>query len=582
MHASLKLFRTAVRIKKSASTRPSPVVDVPKMAQFEDSFVEELLRSEKVSIESFDFWKEACFVPPETVTNSKRKFVKQMTEEVVYSNVDVKTAQTLMLHEDRFDDNQGDESDSDIEDDDEDEEDFTEEISAPNPKNLPPSPLRETSSSVFWSEFSSPPPPLVRIHDTLVPSHFKSALSEYQLAKTDSLLIDESYKRIIKISGADRDLVCDHFLTSPVKKLKLGETRFTCVVDSKGCLLDIGTVLKLSDEILLVLDGHSFDSVSDYLSQYVKFCSESGFQVNFSALDTSDGAILSFYGPKSKDKVQEIFKDFHATGLDETEKPTRDLIFEMPKELALELKDSGGDRNSLILMRNPFLSSYSVIVLSEINSMLEKFLNFAKPGGVYAYDMLRMEEGLPRSGIDTNSRLSPVKASLVFSIDQEKLRKKLLLGHKELLGQLAKPPSQKRVGVVLSSYAHAGCSILSAPERRMIGVLTSCAWSPALKKRVCQGYVKPEYAKCQKPVFISVPLDLPGNLTKTETERFERQGIKRGKFRKLVASYISPFPVTSDNPSNVVPFLGKGTKPRRANPTVEMKREEGRFRKLGI
>jgi glycine cleavage system aminomethyltransferase T len=190
-----------------------------------------------------------------------------------------------------------------------------------------------------------------------------------------------------------------------------------------------------------------------------------------------------------------------------------------------------------------------------------------------------MERGFPRPGVDVTSLTTPVKGALIWTLDQEKLRDRKLFGWKQISGQLAKAPSHRRVGFVADEYVHAGCRIVSSPHRRLIGEVTSCAWSPILKKRLCQGFIKPEYAKLGKDFFVSVPFDLPEDITKDVRARFLRQGMQRRKFRRLVTCRVVAFPVEDVAEPGSVSEATKVKRSRRVNPTVGMKRQEGRERK---
>ena len=97
-----------------------------------------------------------------------------------------------------------------------------------------------------------------------------------------------------------------------------------------------------------------------------------------------------------------------------------------------------------------------------------------------------------------------MRASLAWTLDQKKMRHHLLFGWKTLFAELAQGPVVKRVGVVLPQGGHAGCRVLSNPERRPIGEISSTAWSPALQRRIGMAYVKPEFAK--HDLHVQVPL----------------------------------------------------------------------------
>ncbi|KAF4666377.1 hypothetical protein FOL47_004113 [Perkinsus chesapeaki] len=171
------------------------------------------------------------------------------------------------------------------------------------------------------------------------------------------------------------------------------------------------------------------------------------------------------------------------------------------------------------------------------------------PAGVLAVDMLRNEAGLPRPGVDVTPLTSPIKASLAWTIDQHKLRLHTIFGWKQLFAQLGGGPRFVRTGIILQSYAHAGCRLLSTPHRRPVGEITSCTWSPDLKARICQAYIKPEFTKPGKcscrNLLASVPYNLPDDMKYSKKKRLLSQGIFRGRYRRLTAARVYGLPFVS-------------------------------------
>eukprot|EP00933_Yihiella_yeosuensis_P078061 TRINITY_DN8915_c0_g2_i1.p1 TRINITY_DN8915_c0_g2~~TRINITY_DN8915_c0_g2_i1.p1 ORF type:complete len:247 (-),score=23.02 TRINITY_DN8915_c0_g2_i1:96-836(-) len=163
--------------------------------------------------------------------------------------------------------------------------------------------------------------------------------------------------------------------------------------------------------------------------------------------------------------------------------------------------------------------------------------------------MLRMEAGLPRVGADIPSgKITPIRASLSWMLDQSKMRSHLMFGWQKLFFQLAKGPQFRRVGLLIDGPGHAGCRLLSNPNRQPIGEIASSAWSPALQCRVAQAYVRPEYAKSNKHVLVTVPYNLPvQKMRKRAIKHWMRSGALRSAYRRLVAACVVPMPFVPHN-----------------------------------
>mmetsp|Transcript_39808 Transcript_39808/g.113517 ORF Transcript_39808/g.113517 Transcript_39808/m.113517 type:complete len:355 (+) Transcript_39808:510-1574(+) len=169
------------------------------------------------------------------------------------------------------------------------------------------------------------------------------------------------------------------------------------------------------------------------------------------------------------------------------------------------------------------------------------------PAGLFTLDMLRMEAGLPRAGVDITPLVTPVHASLTWLLDQDKMRRHMMFGWEKLFVQLAKGPTYRRVGFLADRHVFAGCGILSNPHRRPIGEVTSAVWSPVLKRRIAMGFIKPEYARHGLDVLVRVPVDVPSDTPKHTKMRW----LSGRCSRKLVAGKVVRLPfVTHNYPKN--------------------------------
>lgn len=370
----------------------------------------------------------------------------------------------------------------------------------------------------------------VEMYGQLVPSVVgSSSLEEYRLAKSELIAFDESYRQVLSLKGQDSLFVLDHFATAAVRALNAGDAMETCLVDSKGYVMTTGLVLRRSAfEYVLVLAGNSKDRIFRYLSQYVVYSRQCGMSVSMEpALDLD---VYSMYGPEVG-KSHLIDNDKIFFSLNGELLPDARFVQYMPTMSFLSLQEGG------ILIKH---FNHLLLIMRKEHVLPSGLLpkNF---GGVYALDMLRMEAGAVRPDTDCPSAsCSPIKASLAHLVDQKKVREKLLFGHERISADLLKGTSHKRVLIIASQYVYGGCKILSAPHRHVVGETTSCSWNPELKKRVCQAYVKPEFAAPNNPLFVNVPFAIPERIEYRFKRRIVRQGAFRSSFRKLVPALVSP------------------------------------------
>ena len=399
--------------------------------------------------------------------------------------------------------------------------------------------------SVMTRDFVSQSLSMVDIHNTSVPAVVRGTLTEYKAAKTDSIIFDVSYKRKFNISGSDAVLAMDHFISAPVRNLAIGDATHACILDTKGYIMSLCLVSRLAaGAYSVVIDGNNTDSVFRYMAQYIVYSRQSGLDVSLQAIAT--GGTFIMYGPNTLKKLRDAIDEKLFLGSD-LPLPSTDHILGMPPMCTITTDFFHLTR----LSKDRFLVS----LVGDETKGKEFLAKLAPFGGAYALDMLRMESGDTRPGIDIPASSTPVCASLSHLVDQRKVREKILFGHERIAKELLKQPSYKRVGIVASKYTYAGCRILSAPHRFPIGEITSCTWSPTLNKRVCQAYVKPDFAIERNPVLINLPHEIPDSIDYRFRRRIVKQGNLQSVFRRLIPGTVIKFPIEDEKLENGDPWL---------------------------
>ncbi|MDR2621807.1 MAG: glycine cleavage system aminomethyltransferase GcvT [Dysgonamonadaceae bacterium] len=126
-----------------------------------------------------------------------------------------------------------------------------------------------------------------------------------------------------------------------------------------------------------------------------------------------------------------------------------------------------------------------------------------KPVGLGARDTLRLEAGFPLYGNELDDTTSPLQAGLgwitKFTEGNHFISRPILEAQK------AQGLTRKLVGfeMVEKGIARHGYEIVNAAGE-IIGNVTSGSISPATKKAIGMGYVKPEYAALSTSIFIRI------------------------------------------------------------------------------
>ena len=122
-----------------------------------------------------------------------------------------------------------------------------------------------------------------------------------------------------------------------------------------------------------------------------------------------------------------------------------------------------------------------------------------KPIGLGARDSLRLEAGLCLYGHDLTTEISPIEASLIWSISKSRRvdgsNAGGFIGSNVIFNQITNGVSRKRVGLkVLSKMPVREGAELMTEAGEKIGVVTSGGFSPCLQAPIAMGYVSIENA----------------------------------------------------------------------------------------
>lgn len=439
----------------------------------------------------------------------------------------------------------------------------------------PMQPVRNTALGPLWASLGASwiehnhtalpsdfPEPDVHVAGTEAsePGHVRrvgATLSAYQHTRQAASLFDVSHKVGVRVVGADREFVADHFLTCSLSKMRTGDVQYACVLDTKGLVLDDALVYVANDAIEILTSGCHSRQLVDYIGQFVVHVRRSGADV---ALQRSQKVVtLALQGPKACEALcRALGSQPGGEGALRLKRAADDTFIstsvlpKMPYMSFVELV--GGewaDASAGILLRAGSTGEDGFEIVAQpganIEWLAESLLSQAplvRPAGLYCMDMLRMEAGMLRVGADILSgRVTPIRASLAWTLDQGKMRSHLMFGWYKLFKQLAAGPRFRIVGLLVDGRAHAGCMLMCNPGRQFVGTITSTAWSPALKSRVAIASVKPEYAKSGTHLLVTVPFNLPRHRMRgKDAKKWLRQGPMRSGYRQLVPACVMALP----------------------------------------
>lgn len=334
---------------------------------------------------------------------------------------------------------------------------------------------------------------------------------EYYAIRNACVLLDVSPLCKYRIKGADALKFLNRLVTRDVSKISVGGMLYTPWCDSRGKILDDGTVA------MLAADEYRLTSAEPNM----RWLQDNAVGMHVEITDVSDQiAAMSLQGPKSRDLLMTLcdaplggvkYYEFVNTKIDGTDVMisrtgyTGDLGFELWVDATKAEK------------------VWDAVVKAGKSFALQ-------PAGIWALDVSRIEAGLIMLDIDytpankamTDAQTStPIELGLNWAISWKKGN---FIGRKALLAEKENGSTIQFVGLEIDhkeferQHHELG---LTVPypfmawreviplyvDGSQVGYATSGVWSPTLKKYLAFGHVQPKYAQPGSVVTIDLTVD---------------------------------------------------------------------------
>ena len=319
--------------------------------------------------------------------------------------------------------------------------------------------------------------PLYEIHKRLkarftsfagwhMPLQYSSVIEEVKAVRKDAGLFDISHMGRILVRGKEAKEKLQYLTTNNVNKLKPGKVQYNLLTNEGGGVKDDVTIYMISeDEFFICCNAVNRDKVISHLADYVK------------VEDLSEKLIqLAIQGPKSADILSKYFD-------------IKDLRYYNFKTF--------GDT---IVSRTGYTGEDGFEVYVPVKEGVELFkelLKEAKPCGLGARDILRIEAGFPLYGHELSEEITPLEANLDRFVDFSK----------EFLGKeamLKKPLKRKLFGLIMLDRGIPRENYPVYKGEKKIGYVSSGTFSPTLDKGIALCFVEPSERKEGNPVKIKI------------------------------------------------------------------------------
>jgi folate-binding protein YgfZ len=300
---------------------------------------------------------------------------------------------------------------------------------------------------------------------------YGSPESEYRALTSDAALIDLSFRSRICLLGGDREKFLHGQVTNEILRLPVGQGTYAALVTAKGKLETDLFIYKLQEELLLDFEPGLTQKIIDRLSKYI-------IAEDVQIVDVAPHySLLSVQGPRSAELLAAASflpslpeKPFHWT---KATTPNGDLYVTQNSRFG----PHGFDL---------------FVPIADAPSIAEKLSGTIQPVGLDACEISRIENGIPRFGVDMDeSNLAPealrenaISYAKGCYIGQE------VIARIRTYGQVAKALRLLRLPDDLANLPVRGEKLFKG--EREIGFITSATVSPKHGHKIALGYVRKE------------------------------------------------------------------------------------------
>ncbi|MDZ4137406.1 MAG: glycine cleavage system aminomethyltransferase GcvT, partial [Erythrobacter sp.] len=226
-------------------------------------------------------------------------------------------------------------------------------------------------------------------------------VAEHNWTRENAGLFDVSHMGQLLLSGPGLDAAVEAVLPIDLSTLKLGQQRYSLLLDEEGGVLDDLMVSRWPDALYLVVNGATkWDDIGTLREALPD-------DITLNHLD--EHALLALQGPKAADALAR-----HAVG----EYPLNALTFMRFGRFTIAGHDVTIARAGYT-GEDGFEISLPAAAAEDIATLLCAEPE-VQPIGLGARDSLRLEAGLPLYGHDMSPDTSPIEAGLIFGINKRR------------------------------------------------------------------------------------------------------------------------------------------------------------------
>lgn len=305
-----------------------------------------------------------------------------------------------------------------------------------------------------------------------MPLHYGDAEGEYAAVRHGAGVADLSHRGRLKVTGDDRTKWLQSVISNDILPLKPGQGLYSGLLNHKGKMLSYFRVYAMTDAYLLEDVGEIGDTTVQTLRKFLLY----GTKARMERLAESSGHLL-LSGPKAADLLKAAY------GADVGSLAPLSFISHQiagQQALLIRTEETGETDIELLIPAVALQAAWDQLWTAGRPMGL-------KPFGTAAREMLRLEAGLPRAGIDLTEEIVPPEANLegkAFSLTKGCYPGQEVVARMDTYGSVRR----RLVGLIVKDpvVPPKGARLFSGD--REVGWITSAARSPSMGRVIAFGF----------------------------------------------------------------------------------------------
>ncbi len=320
-----------------------------------------------------------------------------------------------------------------------------------------------------------------------LPEKFVDPMAEYEAARAAAGLFDLSFRGSLRFTGSDRTSFLQNMLSADIRALRPGGSCYTAILTQQSKVVADGKVSCFDDSLLLDVDLRFKDRVREHLEKFL-VADEVEIEDQSEAETT-----LGIHGPRAGAVLQAALE---GQDLPEAEQEHRSARIG-DQSLRIAWSNWTGDKGfDVSIPRQSAAAIWGVVAKAGLPFGL-------RPIGMVAFNVLRVEAGIPWMGVDFDESSLVLEAGLDRAISftkgcylgQETVERTHSRGH----------VNRKLVGLRFDGRMVPRAGAKVAQDGSEVGRVTSAVFSPAVGSAIGMGYVRREVMNPGSRLQVELP-----------------------------------------------------------------------------